>query len=157
MLLALIFGANSNSKAWIRCQLRGLVCGGLALITVPLITGFVGRTHPCGLEVYLLALLATIPFLCGLGVMGRYLYEEQDEFQRTLMVRALLWTVAIMQGLTAFMGLLQHYGVVIAVPLLMEFVAFWGIFCVLSTVQMILNRVRADDQPARGDVKGKVA
>src|SRR5471030_22393 len=91
-------------------------------------TTFVRHNHPHGFEVYLLAMLPTIPVLCMLGVVGLYLREEQDEFQRMLMVRSLLGAVAGILGMNAFVDFLRSYKALGALPPFTEFVTFWLLF-----------------------------
>ena len=61
------------------------------LVLLPFVTWYFHRYHPHGLFAYILAVLPSIP---GIGIMvalGLYLAEEIDEFQRNLMIQALLW------------------------------------------------------------------
>jgi hypothetical protein len=108
-------------------------------------TTFVRHSHPHGAEVYALAMLPTIPVLCMLGVVGLYLREEQDEFQRMLMVRSLLGAVAGILGMNAFVDFLRSYKALGALPPFTEFVTFWLLFGFVQGVQSMLNRADSDD------------
>ena len=47
--------------------------------------------HPTGFRVYVLAILPALPMVASLAVVGLYISEEKDEFQRTIIVRSVLW------------------------------------------------------------------
>ena len=55
--------------------------------------------------------VSVLPVLAMIGIVGRYLAAEPDEFVRTLATRALLWGVAVtMVGDAVAGALLQMYG-----------------------------------------------
>ena len=55
--------------------------------------------------------LSVLPVLAMIGIVGRYLAAEPDEFIRALATRALLWGVAVtMVGDAVAGALLQMYG-----------------------------------------------
>src|SRR5271157_6389884 len=47
--------------------------------------------HPTGLIVYLLAILPTLPLVGSLAVVGLYIAEESDDFERSILVQSILW------------------------------------------------------------------
>jgi hypothetical protein len=54
------------------------------------------RNHPPeGALRYLLAAAPALPVIGGIGVMGYYLVDEKDEFQRMVLTRAMLWATGI--------------------------------------------------------------
>src|SRR5258705_5405245 len=50
--------------------------------------------HPTGLVVYLLAVLPALPLIGSLAVVGLYISEESDDFQRSIIVQSMLWGLA---------------------------------------------------------------
>ena len=58
----------------------------------------------------LVALVSVLPVLAAIGIVGRYLASEPDEFIRALVTRALLWGLAVtMVGDAVAGALLQVY------------------------------------------------
>lgn len=47
--------------------------------------------HPAGLAVYLLALVPALPMVGSLAIVGLHVVEEPDEFERSILVRSVLW------------------------------------------------------------------
>lgn len=89
--------------------------------------GFAFRLyHPTGAPAYLLATLPSLPILVSLGIVGRYLGEEKDEFQRNLLVQAMIWAIGGTLAVTTVWGFLELF--VAAVPrfqLYLVFPLFW--------------------------------
>lgn len=112
------------------------------MLTVFRVTSMVRAHHPTGVKAYLMAALPTIPVIAMLGVVGLYLQEEQDEFQRVLVVRSLLWAIAVSLGMTAFTDFLRSYDAITSVPPFTQFVVFWVVFGVAQGVQSTIYRVR---------------
>jgi hypothetical protein len=70
------------------------------------ILGF-GHTHLTGALAVAAAALATVPVVAVVVLFGLYLGEETDEFQKSLRVRALLWSTGITLTATTFCGSLE--------------------------------------------------
>lgn len=80
---------------------------------------------PVGLLAFILAMVAALPILGVIAVMGLYLREETDEFQRTVLIESMLWGIGLtLSGFTVW-GLLEFY---VDVPRLPAFWAF-PVFC----------------------------
>ena len=47
--------------------------------------------HPTGLIVYFLAVLPALPLVGSLAIVGLYIAEESDEFERSILVQSMLW------------------------------------------------------------------
>ncbi|MGC1617159.1 MAG: hypothetical protein WA765_01590 [Candidatus Acidiferrum sp.] len=60
--------------------------------------------HPSSLLVGTLAAFSVLPVLFAVWVAGRYLKAEPDEFIRALVVRALLWGIAVTMAGDAVAG-----------------------------------------------------
>ena len=70
------------------------------------------RIHPTGFLAVVCALVFTSPFLAGIAIYAIYLGEEKDEFQRTLLSRAMLWGTGVTLCVTTVWGTLENFGVV---------------------------------------------
>lgn len=71
-----------------------------------------------------------IPILGVLVVMGLYLREEPDEFERAVHVEAMLWGLGAVLAVTTVWGFLSNAHVIPAPPLFLVFPLFclsWGI------------------------------
>ena len=59
---------------------------------------------------YALAAAPAAPLIGAIAVIGLYLREEQDEFQRAIMVEAALWATGGMLAITTVWGFLETFG-----------------------------------------------
>ena len=87
--------------------------------------------HPTGVLAYLLAVLPSIPIVGGLVVVGLYLGEEKDEFQRTVLVQSMLWAIGATLAVTTVWGFLENFVQVVHFDLYLVFPLFWffvGVF-----------------------------
>lgn len=79
---------------------------------------------------WIVAAAPAIPILGVLVVMGLYLKEEPDEFERMIHVEAMLWGLGAVLGVSTVWGFLANAQVVPAPPLFMTFPLFcvtWGL------------------------------
>jgi len=67
------------------------------------------HAHVNGAMAYGLALLPALPILAVLVIVGMYLMEEPDEFERTVMVQAMLWAMGGVLALTTVWGFLEMF------------------------------------------------
>jgi hypothetical protein len=65
--------------------------------------------HIAGLAAYALAIAPGIPLLGVIAVIGLYLAEEKDEFERSVLVEAMLWGIGFTLALCSVWGLLEVY------------------------------------------------
>jgi hypothetical protein len=87
--------------------------------------------HPTGGLAYLLAVLPSLPIIGELVVVGLYLTEEKDEFQRTVLVQSLLWGIGATLAVTSVWGFLENFIQVVHFDLYLVFPLFWffvGVF-----------------------------
>jgi len=80
-----------------------------------------------------------------LQVVGLYLKEETDEFVRQQVVNSLLWAMAVVLAVTAFVDFLRSYTPIGDTPPFTVFVTFWIVFALAQGVQSLMNRVASDD------------
>lgn len=79
---------------------------------------------------WLVAAAPAVPILGVLVVMGLYLKEEPDEFERAVHVEAMLWGLGVVLAVTTVWGFLSNADVVPAPPLFLVFPLFclsWGL------------------------------
>jgi hypothetical protein len=80
---------------------------------------------PTGVLAWLLAILPSLPIIASLGVIGLYLTEEKDEFQRTVLVQSMLWSIGGTLVVTTVWGFLENFLHVIHFDLYLVFPLFW--------------------------------
>lgn len=83
-----------------------------------------------GPVLWLVAAAPAIPILGVLVVMGLYLKEEPDEFERAIHVEAMLWGLGVVLGVSTVWGFLANAQVVPTPPLFLIFPLFclsWGL------------------------------
>jgi hypothetical protein len=78
----------------------------LAIITVSYVFS---HFHPAGVLAYALAVAPGIPILGVIAVIGLYLAEEKDEFERSVLVESMLWGIGFTLALCSIWGLLEVY------------------------------------------------
>lgn len=84
------------------------------------------RHHPpAGLLAYALAVLPALPILAVLVIIGLYLLEERDEFQRTVVTQTQLWAIGGTLAVTTFWGFLERFTPVQHLPAYSVAVIFW--------------------------------
>jgi xanthosine utilization system XapX-like protein len=79
-----------------------------------------------------LALFPSIPIVAIIAIVGFYLKEEKDEFQRELYIKSLLWGTGATLAITSFWSFLHLFARVPPVDGFHVFLLFW-IFVGLSS------------------------
>jgi xanthosine utilization system XapX-like protein len=85
-----------------------------------------------------LAVAPALPILAIIAIMGLYIKEETDEFQRSVLVESMLWGFGITLAITTVWGFLEMY---VHTPGLQSFWAF-PIFCLAMGLSQLLVRRR---------------
>ena len=67
---------------------------------------------PAGALAWIVAILPALPIIGMFAALGRYLVEETDEYQRTVMVRQLLWASGFALSISTAWGFLESFDVV---------------------------------------------
>jgi hypothetical protein len=101
---------------------------GLIVIT----TIYFHRFHPKGPLAYILALLPAVAIIAQIVVVGVYLAEEKDEFQRNLFVQAMLWGLGGVLAVTSVWGMLETFTHITHFQPTWTFTLFW-LFVGIST------------------------
>lgn len=88
--------------------------------------------HPTGLAIYLLAVLPALPLIGSLVVVGLYLVEESDEFERSILIQSMLWGFGGALAISTIWGFLEDFANAPHISTFYVYVFFW-IFMGIST------------------------
>jgi hypothetical protein len=83
---------------------------------------------PAGALRYLLAAAPALPVIGGIGVMGYYLVDEKDEFQRMVLTRAMLWATGVTLSAVTVLESVWRFIPVERPPLFSAFTLFVVVF-----------------------------
>jgi hypothetical protein len=87
-------------------------------VVLVLVEWYVHRFHPTGMLLYGLAILPAIPSIGIIAVVGLFLMEVKDEFQRTLLIQSMVWGVGGFLSLSMVWGFLQIFAHVPDFPMI---------------------------------------
>ncbi|MDP1632488.1 MAG: hypothetical protein Q8L66_13815 [Caulobacter sp.] len=85
-----------------------------------------------------LAIAPALPVIGVIVIMGLYVKEETDEFQRRVLVESMLWAIGLTLSATTVAGFLEMY---LHTPPLQSFWAF-PIFCLTMGLSQLFVRRR---------------
>ena len=121
---------STKSPAVRRYTFRLMVAMGFYVVLLPGVLLIFKHFHPSGLAAYALALLPALPIVAVMAVVGIYLTEEKDEFQRTVLVQSMLWAIGLTLSAATLWGFLElilkvpHFQLYLAFPVFWVMVAF---------------------------------
>ena len=81
--------------------------------------------HPTGFIVYLLAVLPALPLVASLAVVGLYIAEETDEFERSILVQSMLWGLGGTLSVATVWGFLEDFARAPHLSSFYIFIFFW--------------------------------
>jgi xanthosine utilization system XapX-like protein len=81
--------------------------------------------HPAGLVVYLLAVLPALPLIGSLAIVGLYIGEEFDEFERSIIVQSMLWGLGGALAVSTIWGFLEDFANAPHISTFYVYVFFW--------------------------------
>lgn len=84
--------------------------------------------RPTGPLLWVVAVAPALPIIAVIAIMGLYLMEEADEFQRGMSVQALLWGMGVTLAGATVWGFLENFGLVGHMPTYLAFPVFCGAF-----------------------------
>lgn len=90
--------------------------------------------HPAGVMAYTLAVLPAIPLIAVIAIVGLYLAEEQDEFQRTVLIQSMLWSIGATLATTTVWGFLESFLDVLHFQPYLAFPLFWFFVGVVTPI-----------------------
>lgn len=94
-----------------------------------------GLTGPLA---WAIAVAPAVPIVAVIAIMGLYVKEETDEFQRRVLIESMLWGFGVTLAVTTVSGFLEMY---VHTPGLQSFWAF-PIFCLAMGVSQLFVRRR---------------
>ena len=94
--------------------------------------------HPTGLSVYLLAMLPVLPMIGSLAIVGLYVAEESDEFERSILVRSILWGLGGALAVSTVWGALEEFA---QAPHRSSFYAYF-FFWIFMAISGVIIRLR---------------
>src|ERR1700678_973917 len=87
--------------------------------------------HPTGLIVYVLAVLPALPLIGSLVVVGLYITEESDEFERSILIQSMLWGFGGALAISTIWSFLEDFAQAPHISTFYVYVLFW-IFMAIS-------------------------
>jgi len=81
--------------------------------------------HPTGLVAYLLAVLPALPLVGSLAVVGLYITEESDDFERSIIVQSMLWGLGGALSVSTIWGFLEDFAQAPHLSTFYVFLFFW--------------------------------
>jgi hypothetical protein len=103
-----------------------LIAAGLCILFAALAATVFRQLHPAGIPAYLVAILPGLPIVGAIVGTGLYLAEEKDEFQRNLLVQALLGGIGGTLALVTIWGYLEDFAKAPRLDLILVYAVFWG-------------------------------
>ena len=92
-----------------------LLSAGYALLLLA-VTAWFRHGSPTGAVAYLAAILPALPIVGVFVVLGRYIVEERDEYQRLLLIRQALVATGFALSVATVWGFLESFDLVTHVP-----------------------------------------
>ena len=81
--------------------------------------------HPTGPFAYCLAVLPALPLIGSLVVVGLYISEESDEFERSILVQSMLWGLGGALSVGTVWGFLEDFTNAPHISIFYVYVFFW--------------------------------
>ncbi len=134
-----------TTKAGARYQRRVLVTMLSYAVVLGVSVRVVRHSAPHGWLLYFWALLPAIPVIVLLVAMGRYLHEETDEYQRTLLVRSLLVATAALLGTVVVSDFLRSFAKGGDLAPFVLYLIFFVTFAITQGVQQLRDRGASDE------------
>ncbi len=136
---------NSGTKAAKRYTRRIVVTMSCYMVMVFVAAAIVQHKHPTGWLLYFWSVLPSLPIFAMLGVIGRYLQEESDEYMRMVTMRSLLAATGVLLGMIVVSDFLRSFARTGSLPPFVSFVAFFMAFGLAQAVQQMQNRGGGDE------------
>jgi hypothetical protein len=81
----------------------------LALYCATFFAALSASDHHIGVLAYALAIAPALPLLAAIAIMGFYIHEENDEFQRLMFVESALWATGALLAIATTWGFLETF------------------------------------------------
>jgi hypothetical protein len=92
------------------------------------------HSHPTGLMVYLLALLPALPLVGSIAIVGLYIAEESDEFQRSILIKSMLWGFGVALAIGSVWGCLEDFANAPHRSAFYAYLSFWIVNAISQSV-----------------------
>lgn len=102
------------------------------LACLSLTVRYMRHAHPGRLAACAMAMLPALPVLGVIAVVGVYLTEEKDEYQRTVLVQSILWGMGAAMAVMTVWGFLEIFAGVPHFPTYLAFPLFWVLVAAAS-------------------------
>jgi hypothetical protein len=89
--------------------------------------------HPTGLMVYLLAILPALPAVGSIAIVGLYIAEESDEFERSILVQSMLWGLGVALAIGTVWGSLEDFAQAPHLSAFYAYLSFWIVMGISQT------------------------
>jgi uncharacterized membrane protein len=99
---------------------------------------------PHGWLLYFLSVLPALPIIVVIVAMGRYLHEENDEYQRLKMMQAILVGTAALLTTVIVNDFVQTFAHTLAFPPFTSFIVFAVAVGMMQGVQRLRDRAPSD-------------
>jgi 4-hydroxybenzoate polyprenyltransferase len=130
-----------------RYQQRSIITMSVYVLMVFSSAWIVKHHNPHGWLLYLLAVLPALPVILTVGLMGRYLQEETDEYQRLQTTHSILMGTAALLATVVVNDFIRSYTSSQGVPPFAGFIIFCAAFALTQLVQRLRDR-RSDEEPS---------
>ena len=120
------------SPAARRYNVRFFIAMGIYVIATFCVARYIHSIHPGGALVYILAVLPAVPILAVIVIIGMYLAEEKDKFQRTVLIQSMLWSIGLTLATTTVWGFLEIFAGIVHFQPYLAFPLFWFFVGVVS-------------------------
>jgi len=90
--------------------------------------------HPAGFRIYVLALLPAVPTVASLVVVGLYISEEKDEFERSIIIRSVLWGLGAALAVGSTWGMLEQFAQAPHLSSFLSYLFFWIVWAISGTI-----------------------
>ena len=131
---------SPQNKAQRRYMARFWVMMSLYVFTLLSVTWLFKHHPPTGPLAYILAALPSLPIIGVLAIIGLYISEETDEFERSILIQSQLWGMGATLAITSFWGFLELFVPVSHLPAYITAVIYWT--CVGFATPIIRLRYR---------------
>ena len=101
----------------------------VAYIVILVAVDWLFRNHPPqGPIRYLLAVLPALPVIGIIAAMGLYLVETNDEFERMVLVKSMLWAIGVTLSVYTVVDALMNFTGMKPLPMFALFTLFVAVF-----------------------------
>ena len=92
------------------------------------------HSHPTGAMVYLLAILPAVPLVGSIAIVGLYIAEESDEFQRSILIKSMLWGFGVALAIGSTWGCLEDFANAPHRSAFYAYLSFWIVNAISGSV-----------------------